>query len=45
GALVAALRKLIDSGTVSRDERVLLLVTGSAMKYLDVLGPAMGIGP
>lgn len=40
GALVAALRKLMKSGTVSRDERVLLLVTGSAMKYLDVLGPA-----
>lgn len=44
GALVAALRKLMDSGTVSRDERVLLLVTGSGLKYLDVLGPAMGIG-
>ncbi len=44
GALVAALRKLMESGTVSRDERVLLLVTGSALKYLDVLGPAMGVG-
>ncbi|MFW6174659.1 MAG: threonine synthase, partial [Chloroflexota bacterium] len=41
GALVAALRKLLDSGQVSRGERVLLLVTGSALKYLDVLGPAL----
>jgi threonine synthase len=41
GALVAALRKMLDDGTVSRDERVLLLVTGSGLKYLDVLTPAL----
>lgn len=40
GALVAALRKLRESGAVTRNERVLLLVTGSALKYLDVLAPA-----
>ncbi len=38
GATLAALRKLIDSGDVGRDERVLLLNTGSALKYMDVLG-------
>ncbi len=41
GALVAALRKMLNDGTVSKDERVLLLVTGSGLKYLDVLTPAL----
>jgi threonine synthase len=41
GALVAALRKMLSEGTVSKDERVLLLVTGSGLKYLDVLTPAL----
>lgn len=41
GALVAALRKMLSDGTVSKDERVLLLVTGSGLKYLDVLTPAL----
>jgi len=41
GALVGALRKMLNDGTVSRDERVLLLVTGSGLKYLDVLTPAL----
>ena len=37
GATLAALRKLIEDGVVKRDERVILLVTGNAHKYLDVL--------
>ena len=41
GATLAALKQLLDSGKVSRDERVVLLNTGSALKYLDVLGPAL----
>ena len=41
GALVGALRKMLNDGTVSKDERVLLLVTGSGLKYLDVLTPAL----
>jgi threonine synthase len=40
GATLAGLRKLKASGLVGADERVLLLNTGSALKYLDVLGPA-----
>ena len=37
GATLAALKKLLAAGEVSRDERVILLNTGSALKYLDVL--------
>ena len=37
GATLAALEKLLASGTVKRDERVLLLNTGAALKYIDVL--------
>ena len=37
GATLAALEKLLASGTVGRDERVLLLNTGAALKYIDVL--------
>ena len=37
GATLAALRKLIEGGVVRREERVVLLVTGNAHKYLDVL--------
>ena len=43
GATLAALEKLLDSGEVNRDDRVVLLNTGSALKYLDVLGPALGL--
>jgi threonine synthase len=43
GATLAALKKLLESGAVARDERVVLLNTGSALKYLDVLGPALGL--
>ena len=38
GATVAGLKKLIKSGEVDHGERVLILNTGSALKYLDVLG-------
>ena len=37
GATLAAMRKLIEGGLILRDERVVLLVTGNALKYLDVL--------
>ena len=37
GATLAALEKLLASGDVGRDERALLLNTGSALKYIDVL--------
>lgn len=43
GATLAALVKLIEGGLVWRDERVVLLVTGNAHKYLDML-PAGMIG-
>jgi threonine synthase len=42
GATLAALRKLINEGSVQRDEKVVLLVTGNAHKYLDVLPASMG---
>jgi threonine synthase len=38
GATLAALKKLVERRDVERDERVVLLNTGSALKYLDVLG-------
>lgn len=37
GALLAALRKLLDNGHISRDEHVLLLNTGSGYKYIENL--------
>jgi len=43
GATLSALRHLLESGEVAHDERVVLLNTGSALKYLDVLGPALGL--
>ena len=41
GATLAALKKLVEGGVVKRDERVILLVTGNAHKYLDVLPAEM----
>ncbi len=35
GATVAALKKLLDNGTVGRDERVVLFNTGAGTKYLE----------
>jgi len=43
GATLTALQKLLDSGGIGKDERVVLLNTGSALKYLDVLGSALGL--
>ena len=37
GATLAALRRLVEDGTIAPDERVVLLNTGGALKYLDVL--------
>ncbi len=41
GATLAALRNLVEDGSIQRDERVVLLVTGNAHKYLDVLPDGM----
>lgn len=41
GATVAALRSLLDSGSICPEDRVVLLNTGSAYKYIDVL-PGLG---
>ncbi len=41
GATLAAMRKLIVEGSISKDERVVLLVTGNAHKYLDMLPSGM----
>ncbi|MBT7832522.1 MAG: threonine synthase [Chloroflexi bacterium] len=43
GATLSALQLLLESGEIAKDERVVLLNTGSALKYLDVLGPALGL--
>ena len=43
GATLAAMRKLIEVGLILQDERVVLLVTGNAHKYLDMLPAGMGI--
>ncbi len=37
GATLAALRRLVADGTIGSDDRVVLLNTGGALKYLDVL--------
>jgi threonine synthase len=37
GAALAAIRALVDKGTIHRDEMVVLFNTGGALKYLDVL--------
>ena len=44
GATLAAMRKLVERGLISKDERVVLLVTGNAHKYLDVLPEGFGNG-
>ncbi|MBI2965360.1 MAG: pyridoxal-phosphate dependent enzyme, partial [Chloroflexi bacterium] len=44
GATLAGLRKLRAAGKIGQDERVLLLNTGSALKYMDVLGPVFESG-
>ena len=41
-ATLAAMRKLIVGGLISKNERVVLLVTGNAHKYLDMLPAGMG---
>ncbi|MEE8199587.1 MAG: threonine synthase [Candidatus Acidoferrales bacterium] len=41
-ATVAALPKLFRDGALAREETIVLLNTGSGMKYLDVLGKALG---
>lgn len=42
GATLAAMRKLVERGLIGRDDRVVLLVTGNAHKYLDMLPAGMG---
>ncbi len=41
GATLAGLKKLLEERLVQHGERIVLLNTGSALKYLDVLGPAL----
>ena len=41
GATLAAMRKLVERGLIGRDDRVVLLVTGNAHKYLDMLPAGM----
>jgi threonine synthase len=38
GALLVALKKLLDSGEVTHDERIVLFNTGSGIKYLEAFG-------
>ncbi len=38
GATLAALRRMVADGTIASTDRVVLLNTGGALKYLDVLG-------
>lgn len=40
GATLTALRRLVNDGTIGSDNSVVLLNTGGALKYLDVLNPA-----
>lgn len=40
GACVAALRRLVETGWVGRDERVVIFNTGTGVKYLEALGGA-----
>ena len=37
GAALAAIRKLVETGRIKRDESVVLFNTGGALKYLDVI--------
>jgi threonine synthase len=37
GATIAALEKLVESGFVRSDDRVVAFITGSGYKYLDTL--------
>ena len=37
------MRKLVERGVIERDDRVVLLVTGNAHKYLDMLPEGMGV--
>jgi threonine synthase len=39
GAALAAVRHLIEKGTIQSEETVVLFNTGGALKYLDVLSP------
>jgi threonine synthase len=39
GAALAAVRRLVQDGTIRRQETVVLFNTGGALKYLDVLNP------
>ena len=42
-AVMAAAIKLKESGAIGRDERVLLLNTGSGLKYPDLLAPDLPV--
>ena len=42
GATLAALRRMVEDGTIASTDRVVLLNTGGALKYLDVLETGPG---
>jgi threonine synthase len=39
GAALAAVKQLVQNGTIQRQDTVVLFNTGGALKYLDVLNP------
>jgi threonine synthase len=42
GAALAGLRRLVEQGWVDREERVVLVNTGSGLKYLEALPDELG---
>ena len=36
GATVAALKNLLENGQIQKDEQIVLFITGSGIKYMDV---------
>jgi threonine synthase len=45
GAALVAYKKLVDSGFLSRDERVVMFNTGSGYKYVDSIAKFWGVEP
>jgi threonine synthase len=45
GAALAAYEKLLESGFLSRDQRVVMFNTGSGYKYIDAIAKYEGIAP
>ncbi len=45
GAALVAYKKLMDSGFLSKDDRVVMFNTGSGYKYIDLIAKYWGVGP